>query len=470
MERKICLDIFCKKLKTNSYILFFIIMKKNNLPLTASVLTQNVNRFKESTIMKFKSSMFLFLAVMVLSFAMGLTACSEDTNKDTTQTPTITEVSPTSVKVGKQILITGTNFSTTVSDNKVTINDIECKVTFATTYQLIITVPTMESGTYPVVITVNDVTVMGPDVEIIKPAEVVVKNEVITVTKDVIKVSDVSGDVGIHAIENIGNGHLLLASSDDNKPNVIYDYNYATKSIEEIYQANKTWYWTMTCTGNNVLLASKANGRVDLLNLNTKSVTELVTSLPQLLRACTDAEGNLYVLLRDEAKVYKYNGISGDGQQMVLNAKDTDGLLRDMCFDNDGNLLVLGNSVIYCIAPGSNEAEIIAGYPKQEATNDDLHDYIGNPEECRFVKGRTIFCDSKGYVWFCDEWNITRVFTKGTTGYRDGSIKIITCAETSNGKLGEVGQFCESPSDAEHEVWAVSWNDKTVYSIKVEYE
>lgn len=449
-------------------------MKKTNLPLEALALARKPIVSRKVYIMKFKSSMFLSLAAMVILFAMGLVACGDDeTGNDNPQPPTITEISPTSVKVGKQIIINGTNFSATTTDNKVTINDLECEVTYATTYQLIITVPTMESGIYPVIVTVSGQTVTGPDVEVIKPAEVVVKNEVITVTSNFINVPEVTGNTAaIHSMEYIGNDTLLLASSDDNQPNVIYKYNYKTKEKKEIYTDTKSWYWTMTRVDDErVLLASKANGRVDLLNTKTNQVTkDIVTGLPQLLRACASPDGNLYVLLRDEAKVYKYDGISNTNQQLVLDAKKSDDQLFDMCFDNDGNLLVLGSSVIYCIVPGGSEAKIIAGYPKQEGTDDDLHDYIGNPEECRFVKGNSIFCDSKGYVWFNDVWNITRVFTKGATGYEDGSIKIITCPDTANGKLGQIGQFCEIPSETGQEILAVSWTDKTVYSIKVEYE
>ena len=407
---------------------------------------------------------------MTFLSAIGIVACSEEATPPAE--PVITEVSPTSVKVGNRILVSGRNFSSKTVENRVTINGIDCNVDFATTYQLIVTVPTMESDTYPLAVTVNGMTAEGPEIEVIKPVEVIVKEEIITVTKDAIYIPDVTGGTGVHAIENIGNGHLLLASSDDNQPNVIYDYDYSTKTATEIHSGTKTWYWTMTYAGDNkVLLPSKTNGRVDVLDLGTKAVTNgVATGLSQILRACADSEGNLYVLLRDEAKVYRYKGISGEEKEVVLDAKDSDGLLRDMCFDNDGNLLVLGHSVIYCIAPGSSEPRIIAGYPKQEGTDADLHDFIGNPEECRFVKGRSIFCDSKGYVWFSDEWNITRVFSPGENGYEDGSIKIVTCPEMSNGKLGEIGQFCDAPTGADHEVWAVSWNYKTVYSITVETE
>ncbi|WP_442945995.1 dioxygenase family protein [Ohtaekwangia sp.] len=60
--------------------------------------------------------------------------------------------------VGSSIVITGTNFSTAVSDNTVTINGITATVTSATTTQLVVTVPSgATSGAISV--TVNGVTV-----------------------------------------------------------------------------------------------------------------------------------------------------------------------------------------------------------------------------------------------------------------------------------------------------------------------
>lgn len=296
------------------------------------------------------------------------------------------------------------------------------------------------------------------------------KRDVFTVKKDAFDVLTLMKNEAAHAIENIGNGCLLLGSIGN-----VARYNYLTKESEGITVEGSNWIWTITRVDENrVLLADKGGNCVHLLDLAANTSEKIVTGISEPLRACADAEGNLYVLLRG-GYVYKYAGLSSENQQLVLDDsahKDNGNFaLRDMCFDNDGNLLVLGNCVIYCFAPGSSEADIIAGKPAQESTNDELHDYIGNAVDCRFVKGQAIFCDSKGYVWFNDAWNITRVFTKGKTGYKDGSIRIIQCPETANRKLGEIGQFCESPSDSGHEVLAAGWGNgnKTVYSINVEF-
>ncbi|HEY9007368.1 MAG TPA: IPT/TIG domain-containing protein [Ohtaekwangia sp.] len=74
-----------------------------------------------------------------------------------TGSPTITSFTASGA-VGSSIVITGTNFSTAVSDNTVTINGITATVTSATTTQLVVTVPSgATSGTISV--TVNGVTV-----------------------------------------------------------------------------------------------------------------------------------------------------------------------------------------------------------------------------------------------------------------------------------------------------------------------
>lgn len=373
-------------------------------------------------------------------------------------TPTITSVNPTTVLVGKKLTITGTNFSTDRAANKVTINDVACNVSAATATQLDVIVPTMEPGSYPVVVTVNEKTVTGPVVE--------VKNgETINVWEGIIDITKIGDGTGVHAIEFTADGKLLLLSSDDNKPNVIYSFDWDSEVATPLYTGTKTWYWFANRVGNKLLLPSKPQGKMEVMDLTTNTITTLATELPQILRVCTDANGNAYALLRDAAKVVKFNGMTGEGMTDVLDAKATDGQLWDMCFDNDGNLLVFGNCALYCIAPDGTKTTIV-GATGQGSTDADLHDYMGNAGECKIQKGRVIFCDSKGYVWFQDQWNILRVLTKGATGYQDGNVKIVSRQDGS--KLGELGQIAEDPTTSAHEVMAVSWNLKQVFAISIE--
>ncbi|HEY9049182.1 MAG TPA: IPT/TIG domain-containing protein [Ohtaekwangia sp.] len=92
----------------------------------------------------------------------GLTATSASDYTVTTSGTTSTTLSITSFTssgaVGSSIVITGTNFSTTASENTVTINGVTATVTSATATQLVVTVPSgATSGTISV--TVNGVTV-----------------------------------------------------------------------------------------------------------------------------------------------------------------------------------------------------------------------------------------------------------------------------------------------------------------------
>ncbi len=70
-------------------------------------------------------------------------------------TPTITSFTPTSGATGTSVVITGTNFSTTLANNTVTINGIVAVVTAATATQLTVTVPSGATTTGKITVTVN---------------------------------------------------------------------------------------------------------------------------------------------------------------------------------------------------------------------------------------------------------------------------------------------------------------------------
>jgi hypothetical protein len=57
------------------------------------------------------------------------------------QTPTITNLSPTSGPIGTTVTITGTNFSTTVSNNTIWFGGVKATVTSATATSLVVIVP-----------------------------------------------------------------------------------------------------------------------------------------------------------------------------------------------------------------------------------------------------------------------------------------------------------------------------------------
>ncbi|MGZ3821932.1 MAG: IPT/TIG domain-containing protein [Flavisolibacter sp.] len=86
-----------------------------------------------------KKSLSLFLLLMVFINVIG---CHKSDQQPVTQAaPTITGFSPAKDTVGGQVIILGTNFRTTTSENKVTINGLNANVSSASDSRLTVTVP-----------------------------------------------------------------------------------------------------------------------------------------------------------------------------------------------------------------------------------------------------------------------------------------------------------------------------------------
>ncbi|WP_103068208.1 IPT/TIG domain-containing protein [Aquimarina sediminis] len=112
--------------------------------------------------------------------------------------PTITSVTPDRGAAGKEIVITGTNFSTIIEENIVVINGVEAVISQVTATSITTSVPTdAAEGVSAIVVTVQGVTVTGPDFTV-PPA--------ITLT---IPIDEEEGDV-----EEAADGRMTLTSSD----------------------------------------------------------------------------------------------------------------------------------------------------------------------------------------------------------------------------------------------------------------
>lgn len=103
------------------------------------------------------------LCIAVLFSLLWIAGCSDDDDGSPGPTaPTITGINPESGPVGTEVTITGTNFSTTASDNKVTFNDVAASVNSATATQIKAVVPA-NATTGPVKVTVGGETATGPE-------------------------------------------------------------------------------------------------------------------------------------------------------------------------------------------------------------------------------------------------------------------------------------------------------------------
>jgi IPT/TIG domain len=83
-----------------------------------------------------------------------LSSCSSNNDPEPPALPQVSAISPTAGLVNTAVIITGTNFSTVLGENKVTFNGKEAVITAATVTQLTVTVP-MDAETGPVAVTVN---------------------------------------------------------------------------------------------------------------------------------------------------------------------------------------------------------------------------------------------------------------------------------------------------------------------------
>ncbi|XP_052245987.1 fibrocystin-L-like isoform X3 [Dreissena polymorpha] len=72
-------------------------------------------------------------------------------------TPTVTGISPNTGNENVMLTVTGTGFSGTLADNKVTIGNVPCTVTAATTTEIRCTLGNGPLGSYPVVVSVSPV-------------------------------------------------------------------------------------------------------------------------------------------------------------------------------------------------------------------------------------------------------------------------------------------------------------------------
>lgn len=82
------------------------------------------------------------LALILLTIVSVFSSCGGDDDGDPEpQQPTITSIEPAKGEVGDVVTITGTNFSTTASNNKVSFNGVEASITSATATEIKTTVP-----------------------------------------------------------------------------------------------------------------------------------------------------------------------------------------------------------------------------------------------------------------------------------------------------------------------------------------
>ncbi|MDZ7807218.1 MAG: PKD domain-containing protein [Gracilimonas sp.] len=169
--------------------------------------------------------------------------------------PEITSISPTSGSTGSEVVITGSNFSATASENIVEFNGARAELNSASETELNAIVPgTATTG--PVTVTVNEVTATGPEFTVIQTGSI----EVNTLTSG----SDLDTD-----------GYTLIIEGISDQPIGIND----TKLLESL----PTGSYLVELTG----IASNCQLSEELPNPRTLEVTENSTTSTTYSVSCS---------------------------------------------------------------------------------------------------------------------------------------------------------------------------------------
>lgn len=110
----------------------------------------------------------ILTTIIVFFIGISLVSCSDDDKEDSESIPpTITSFTPEYGLPGSSLTITGTNFSTTASKNKVKINGTQAEISTATATELVVVVPEAATGKISVEIS-GEEAVSASDFEVLK--------------------------------------------------------------------------------------------------------------------------------------------------------------------------------------------------------------------------------------------------------------------------------------------------------------
>lgn len=212
----------------------------------------------------------------------------------------VTNISPTQGHAGTEIVIEGENFSAVTSENKVTIGGKKAEVKAASATELTVIAPENKLGTYKVVVTVGKQTVEGFEFEYVKP------ELVYTVSSDVHSGNKLLFLTGMAMLPD---GRLAVACRGTHEIKVFDLQNKKQSVLVNKYADAHPWNISMNPDDKMLYIAYKAKGeigRVDPSKGDGQNVEIVVSGHANMMDVKFDAKGNMYVLVRDERKIYKY--------------------------------------------------------------------------------------------------------------------------------------------------------------------
>lgn len=235
----------------------------------------------------------------------------------------------------------------------------------------------------------------------------------------------------INGLALLPDGRLAVAQRNDDHRVVAIDPTENTKTVLVNTYAG-SFPWTVAANDGKLYVAYKAKGEVGMIDLaqgDAQDVQVVLTGLPNVLDIKFDTEGNMYVLCRDERKIYKYakGHFTNDGKTTYASITGGEGIYC-MDFDGSGNLFFGSQrDGIYMTTPDGTTTKI-AG-----SGNGSTDGEPGQPMTMQLVQPGGLAVDkSNGDIYFSDSYNNKiRCIRKGDNGYTDASV--FTVAGTGKG-------------------------------------
>lgn len=239
----------------------------------------------------------------------------------------------------------------------------------------------------------------------------------------------------LNGIAILPDGRIAVAQRDDHHRVFVIDPVKHTKAdLVNKHAGSFPWNICVNHSDNKLYIAYKGSGEVGVVDPskgNGQNVTILLTGLTNVMDVRFDAQGNMYVLCRDERTVYKYakGNFTNSGKQKFASISGGEGLYS-MDFDAAGNLIVGSQrDGFYAVSPSGAVTKIAGG---GNGSDDGV---AGKPLTAKLVQPEGIVVDkTRGDVYFTDGYNnrIRRI-RPGKNGYTDATVSTVV----GNGSAGK---------------------------------
>jgi sugar lactone lactonase YvrE len=406
---------------------------------------------------------YFVIICLCLITANGFISCSKKatpppTPPVVTPQPTITSLDVTEGTANTTVVITGTNFSATISDDLVYFNAVQATVTAATTIQLTVTVPA-NAGTGVVTVKVGGKEATGPTFTYLAALTItslsvsqgamntpvtitgtgfstVVAHDVVTFNgKSATVTAATSTQLSVTVPVGAGTGNVIVQVDGNKVTGSVFTYQISAVVTTIAIAGNFSLPAGLAfdATGN-ILVAEEAAGKIQKVT-STGTYSLFVTGFFSPFGLAVDGAGNTYVSDEETDNIYKilpdktYSVLAGSGTPNFANGKGTAAsfnIPKGIAIDANGNLYVAdsNNNLIRKITPDGT-VSTFAGSGQVGSAN-------GQANQASFNAPFWIAIDGSGNLYVADVFNnsirkitpsgvVSTVAGSGAAGSADGT-------------------------------------------------